>query len=64
MYRATYYVTLLIDASVGGDTFQEAVEAAKKKAWSQLVKLKPGAECIDCQIQLSGVTDTTANGEM
>jgi hypothetical protein len=64
MYRATYYVTLMVDAPVSGDTFAEAVESAKKKSFSSLVKVKPGIDNIDTQVQLSSVNDMSVNGEM
>jgi hypothetical protein len=64
MFRATYFVTLILDAPVSGETFAEALESAKKKSWDKLVKVKPGIDNNDTQIQLYNVTDMTVNGEM
>lgn len=64
MFRATYFVTLMLDAPVSGETFAEAFESAKKVSWTKLVKVKPGIENNDTQIQLYTVTDMSANGEM
>lgn len=64
MFHATYYVTLLVEAPVSGDNFAEALISAQKKRVQDLVKVKPGIDACDQQIQLYNVLDITVNGEL
>lgn len=64
MFRAMYFVTLMLELPVGGENFAEAAEIAKKKSVLSLVKVRPGTEVIDHQVQLSSVSDMSVNGEM
>lgn len=64
MYRATYFVTLMVETPVGGESLPEALAAAQKKVWSQFAKVKPGVELINCQLQVYGVSNMNVNGEM
>lgn len=64
MFRATYYVTLMVEAPVSGENFAEALISAQKKQALSLVKVKPGVDLCDHQIQLYNVNDMNADGEM
>lgn len=62
MFRATYFVTFMVEAPIAGSTFQEALTAAQQKESRDLVKMKPGVENIDWRIQLYSVADVAVNG--
>jgi hypothetical protein len=61
-FRATYYVTLCVDAPVNAAALEQAVVAAKAKEWKQLVKTLPGVEANDWKVQLWQVWDNDARG--
>ena len=63
-YRASYYVTVVVDAPVVGDNFEQALEAAKKKEFKNLVNLKPGVDLNDYQVRLYQVWNPEENGGM